>query len=95
MSAHALRRVLQGVLLHGPPGTGKTLVARQIGKMLGSARKPKLVSGPELFGSLVGQSESSIRELFTESELEHKRAGDKSALHVIIFDEIDAVCKHR
>ena len=33
------------------------------------------VSGPELFGSLVGQSEAGIRELFAESELEHRRVG--------------------
>jgi vesicle-fusing ATPase len=40
-------RHTKGVLLHGGPGTGKTLVARQIGKMLGSVRKPKLVSDPK------------------------------------------------
>ena len=84
----------KGILIHGPPGTGKTLTARQIGVILG-ARTPKHINGPEIFSSLVGQSEETIRKIFEASEREWRMKGNKSPLHVIVFDEIDAVCKRR
>ncbi|KAF1984364.1 vesicle-fusing ATPase [Aulographum hederae CBS 113979] len=85
---------VRGILLHGPPGTGKTLIARQIGKML-NAREPKVVNGPEVLNKYVGQSEENIRKLFADAEKEYKEKGDESGLHIIIFDELDAVCKQR
>merc|ERR1719410_3247732 len=85
---------VKGILLYGPPGTGKTLMARQIGKMLNS-REPKIVNGPEILDKYVGESEANIRRLFTEAEEEEKRMGVNSGLHIIIFDEIDAICKAR
>ncbi|KAK9720430.1 transport between ER and Golgi ATPase protein [Basidiobolus ranarum] len=85
---------VKGILLYGPPGTGKTLMARQIGKML-NAREPKIVNGPEVLNKYVGQSEENIRKLFTEAEQEYKAKGDESSLHIIIFDELDAICKQR
>ncbi|KAI0787180.1 P-loop containing nucleoside triphosphate hydrolase protein [Irpex lacteus] len=68
-----------GILLFGPPGTGKTLMARQIGKML-NAREPKIVNGPEILNKYV-DAEKEVR--------------DESGLHIIIFDELDAICKQR
>jgi len=85
---------VKGILLHGPPGTGKTLMARQIGKML-NAREPKIVNGPEILDKYVGESEANIRKLFAEAEEDEKRLGVNSGLHIIIFDEIDAICKKR
>ncbi|CAG8598288.1 35733_t:CDS:10 [Gigaspora margarita] len=85
---------VKGILLFGPPGTGKTLMARQIGKML-NAREPKIVSGPEILNKYVGQSEENVRKLFADAEKEYKEKGDDSDLHIIIFDEIDAICKQR
>ena len=85
---------VKGVLLFGPPGTGKTLIARQIGKML-NAREPKVINGPEVLNKFVGQSEENIRKLFADAEREYKEKGDESGLHIIIFDELDAVCKQR
>ena len=82
---------VKGILLYGPPGTGKTLMARQIGKML-NARPPKIVNGPEILSKFVGESEKNIRELFAEAEAEYKAKGEDSSLHMIVFDEIDAVC---
>jgi len=84
----------RGILLYGPPGTGKTLIARQIGKML-LAREPKIVSGPEIFDKYVGGSEANVRKLFADAEQEQAARGSNSALHVIIFDEIDSICKSR
>lgn len=85
---------VKGMLLYGPPGTGKTLIARQIGKML-NAREPKVINGPEVLNKYVGQSEENIRKLFADAEKEYKEKGDESGLHIIIFDELDAVCKQR
>lgn len=85
---------VKGILLYGPPGTGKTLIARQIGKML-NAREPKVINGPEVLNKFVGQSEENIRKLFADAEKEYKEKGEESGLHIIIFDELDAVCKQR
>ncbi|KAF8253837.1 AAA-domain-containing protein [Wilcoxina mikolae CBS 423.85] len=85
---------VKGILLYGPPGTGKTLIARQIGKAL-QAREPKIVNGPEILNKYVGQSEENIRKLFADAEKEYKEKGDESGLHIIIFDELDAICKQR
>jgi len=85
---------VRGMLLYGPPGCGKTLIARQIGKAL-RAREPKIVNGPEILNKYVGGSEEKIRELFAEAEKEQKEMGDASMLHIVILDEMDAICKQR
>eukprot|EP00112_Aurelia_sp_Birch-Aquarium-sp1_P009639 Seg2100.5 transcript_id=Seg2100.5/GoldUCD/mRNA.D3Y31 product="Vesicle-fusing ATPase 1" protein_id=Seg2100.5/GoldUCD/D3Y31 len=85
---------VKGILLFGPPGCGKTLMARQIGTML-NAREPKIVNGPEILNKYVGESEANIRNLFSDAITEQKQAGLDSGLHMIIFDEIDAICKQR
>ncbi|ETO13729.1 hypothetical protein RFI_23640 [Reticulomyxa filosa] len=81
---------VKGILLYGPPGTGKTIIARSIGKML-TEREPKVVNGPEVLNKFVGQSEDNIRELFHDAQNDQQKNGDKADLHIIIFDEIDAI----
>ncbi|GMY37362.1 vesicle-fusing ATPase-like [Fagus crenata] len=85
---------VKGILLYGPPGTGKTLMARQIGKML-NGKEPKIVNGPEILNKWFGESEKNVRDLFADAENDQRTRGDQSDLHVIIFDEIDAICKAR
>uniref|UniRef100_A0A6N2L7X9 Vesicle-fusing ATPase n=1 Tax=Salix viminalis TaxID=40686 RepID=A0A6N2L7X9_SALVM len=85
---------VKGMLLYGPPGTGKTLMARQIGKML-NGREPKIINGPEVLSKFVGETEKNVRDLFADAENDQRTNGDQSELHVIIFDEIDAICKSR
>eukprot|EP00440_Ansanella_granifera_P042459 gb/GFBE01046029.1/.p1 GENE.gb/GFBE01046029.1/~~gb/GFBE01046029.1/.p1 ORF type:complete len:735 (+),score=200.45 gb/GFBE01046029.1/:1-2205(+) len=85
---------VKGMLLHGPPGTGKTLIARKLANFLKSA-EPKIVNGPEILNKYVGQAEENIRNLFADAEKEEKAMGENSQLHVIIFDEIDSICKQR
>ena len=96
--AHIIKQMginhVRGMLLYGPPGCGKTLIARQIGKAL-NAREPKIVNGPEILNKYVGGSEEKIRELFAEAEQEQLEAGDNSMLHIVIMDEMDAICKQR
>ena len=71
-----------------PPG--KTLIARQIGKML-AGKEPKVVNGPEILNKFVGASEENIRKLFADAEADYAANKENSELHIIIFDEIDAV----
>jgi vesicle-fusing ATPase len=82
----------KGVLLYGPPGTGKTLIARQIGKLL-NCKSIRVISGPEVLNKYVGGSEENVRELFAEAELD--RDSGEDSLHLIIFDEADALFKKR
>ena len=81
-------------MLYGPPGTGKTLIARKISEAL-NCEKPLIVNGPELFDKYVGEAEKKMRELFAPAEKEQEQKGDESGLHVIIFDEFDALCRTR
>lgn len=82
----------KGILLYGPPGTGKTLIARKMAQIL-NAKSFQLVNGPELINKFVGQSAENARNLFKEAE-EDSRNG-VPGLHVIIFDEFDAIGKRR
>lgn len=52
----------------------------------------QIVNGPEILNKFVGQSEENIRNLFADAEKEQAERGDESDLHIIIFDEIDAIC---
>ena len=88
---------VKGLLLYGPPGCGKTALAREISRAL-KARAPKIVSAPELLDRWVGGSEKATRQLFADAEAELAACnGDasRSALHVIVIDEIDAVFRER
>ncbi|RNF05165.1 vesicular-fusion protein NsF [Trypanosoma conorhini] len=85
---------VKGVLLYGPPGTGKTLIARKIGEIL-NCHPPKIVNGPEVFNKFVGGTEENVRKLFLDAEAEDAAKGELSKLHLIIFDEFDAICKQR
>jgi len=85
---------VRGVLLSGPPGCGKTLLARELARELG-ARDPQIVNGPEILDKFVGEAERKVRGLFEPAEAEYKSVGDKSALHVIILDEMDAIARKR
>jgi vesicle-fusing ATPase len=85
---------VRGMLLYGPPGCGKTLIARKISQAL-TAKEPKVVNGPEILDKFVGESERKIRDLFADARKDQQELGDESDVHIIIFDEIDAICKAR
>ena len=70
------------------------LIARQIGKVL-NAREPKIVNGPEILNKYVGGLGEKVRELFAEAEKEQLEMGNHSMMHIVILDEMDAVCKVR
>ena len=85
---------VKGMLFYGPPGTGKTLMARTLANAL-NCKEFKVVNGPEFFDKYVGESERKIRELFKEAKKDQEENGDDAGLHVIVFDEIDALCRAR
>ena len=84
---------LKGIILYGPPGTGKTLIARTICELLNV--QPIIINGPEIFNHLLGESERKIRDFFEAARQDQKNYGSSSRLHVIVFDEIDSICKRR
>ena len=76
---------------------GKTALAREISRLL-TDTPPKIVAAPELLDRWVGGSEKLVRDLFGEAEAELNACnGDisKSALHVVVIDEVDAVFRKR
>lgn len=85
---------VKGMLLYGPPGTGKTLIARTLANAL-NVKEFKVINGPELFDKYVGETEKKIRDLFAEAEKDQKENGDEAGLHVLVFDEIDSLCRAR
>lgn len=74
-----------GILLYGPPGTGKTLIAKALATQSRFALLP--IKGPELLSPYIGESESSLREVFM-------RARSMSPC-IIFFDELDALVPNR
>ena len=74
-----------GVLLWGPPGCGKTLLAKAVANE--SRANFISVKGPELLNKYVGESERSVRQVFSRART--------SAPCVIFFDELDALVPRR
>ena len=74
-----------GVLLYGPPGTGKTLIAKALATQSRFALLP--VKGPELLSPYIGESESSLRNVFTLAR--------SMSPCIIFFDELDALVPSR
>jgi len=96
---------VRGLLLYGGPGCGKTLLARSIGKILSPMRPVTVVSGPEVMDRFVGSSEANLREIFDNPpdiydtfrihEKDDGKMLSKVTLHVIVFDEFDAMARSR
>jgi len=74
-----------GVLLYGPPGCGKTLLAKAVARESGANFIS--VKGPELLNKFVGESERSVRRLFSRARA--------SSPCVVFFDELDALAPRR
>jgi len=77
--------VPKGILMYGMPGTGKTLLA----KAVANEANANFISikGPEVFSKYVGESESSVREIFKKAR--------QVAPCVLFIDEIDSIAPRR
>lgn len=84
----------KGVILYGPPGTGKTTMVRMMAKIL-KAKDVKVINGPEIFNKFVGASEENLRAVFKTAKDDYQANGENAGLHIIIFDEIDAIGSSR
>ncbi|KAL6507387.1 hypothetical protein OROGR_023582 [Orobanche gracilis] len=71
----------RGILLFGPPGCSKTLLGRAVASEAGL--NFLAVKGPELFKKWVGESEKTVRSLFSKAR--------DNAPSIIFFDEIDGL----
>lgn len=75
-----------GMLLEGPPGTGKTeLVKETCEELYGDV--PVTISGPEVLSRWVGESEATLRRMFTKAR--------NSPVPVLYIDEVDAIGSSR
>lgn len=74
-----------GVLLYGPPGTGKTILAKAVARECGA--NFIAISGPEIFGKWLGQSEERIRHVFQMAR--------QVAPTVVFFDQLDGIGSQR
>ncbi|GMR30813.1 hypothetical protein PMAYCL1PPCAC_01008, partial [Pristionchus mayeri] len=87
---------VRGIMLYGPPGTGKTLIALQISAIIGATEETiRVVNSSDILDMYVGNSERNMAALFTAAEIDQNRLVASDRIHVIIFDEIDALCRHR
>jgi transitional endoplasmic reticulum ATPase len=74
-----------GILLYGLPGTGKTMLAQAVARECGV--NFIAIEGPELLSQWLGESEESIRRLFSVAR--------RAAPCVVFFDQLDAIAPRR
>jgi transitional endoplasmic reticulum ATPase len=75
----------RGVLLYGPPGCSKTSIAKVMACTTGFSFHA--ISGADIYSSMVGESEETIRALF--------RKARQSSPSFIFLDELDAIVSNR
>jgi len=80
-----IRQPVKGILLFGPPGNGKTMTAKAIAHEC--KRKFFAISASSLTGKWVGDSEKSVRALFSVSQ--------KFSPAIVFVDEIDSILTKR
>ena len=85
LAEHYGIKVGGGIMLYGPPGTGKTFLAKAVA---GELSLPFFaVTGADIFGKYVGESEKNVRRLFREIR--------KNDLSVVFIDELETIFPKR
>ncbi|CAG8530939.1 3497_t:CDS:10, partial [Acaulospora colombiana] len=80
----------KGVLIYGPPGVGKTFLVNEIAKACNA--KMVSINGPDVFGTYVGESESRLRDIFSQAR---SLTVDENCPVILFIDELDALTPHR
>ena len=75
----------RGIILYGPPGTGKTHMSRALAQELDV--RFYYVNGPEIIGTMHGETEGTLRRLFGEAA--------HHAPSIVCIDELDAIARSR
>ncbi len=75
----------RGIILYGPPGTGKTHMSRALAQELDV--RFYYVNGPEIIGTMHGETEGTLRRLFGEAS--------HHAPSIVCIDELDAIARSR
>ena len=85
LAQHYGIKVGGGIMLYGPPGTGKTFLAKAVA---GELSLPFFaVTGADIFGKQIGESEKNVRRLFREIR--------KNDLSVVFIDELETIFPKR
>lgn len=86
----------KGVLLYGPPGCGKTMfgkaAADALSRLYGTKTELLVINGPSIQSTYVGETEKTIRAIFTYAR-EYKKVHGHPL--VIFIDEADAILPSR
>ena len=75
----------KGILLRGPPGCGKTSVVKHVAHISGAYLK--VINGPEILGSLPGETESNLEKVFEAATLMSEEGPC-----IVFIDEMDSLC---
>jgi transitional endoplasmic reticulum ATPase len=76
---------IKGIMLYGPPGTGKTMLVKAIANEISANFIG--IKGPELFSKWLGESEKTVRKIFSKAR--------QTSPCIVFFDEIDAIAPKR
>ncbi|XP_072037797.1 uncharacterized protein [Amphiura filiformis] len=80
----------KGILIHGPTGVGKSSLVNYVALECNAFLVQ--ISGPDVFGSSPGESESNLRSAFEKAKM-IARSGHRCV--VIFLDELDVLCPKR
>ena len=75
----------KGIIFYGPPGSGKTYLGRAIANEVQA--QFYYINGPEIVGTLYGETESNLRKIFNEAA--------HHAPSIVMIDELDAIAPKR
>jgi len=75
----------KGIIFYGPPGSGKTYLGRAIANEIQA--RFYYINGPEIVGTLYGETESNLRKIFNEAA--------HHAPSIVMIDELDAIAPKR
>lgn len=83
----------KGILIYGVSKFSKCLLSKKIGKKL-HTKEIKIYNSSKVLSRYFETNGEFLNEIFKNAELEFERKGEKSLLHIIVFDELDEILKN-